>query len=652
MKIRKIEYENFRNFKDSGSIKCSTDGRVTIIYGKNGDGKTTLHQLFQWVFYGDVKFNKTATSKLYNLSFENDISYSKTFDVKGSIEFEHNGELYRLTRTCKYKKKIDTILIAQDLRLSKQDNDHNWKNLDRPQEVIEKLLPSGLAEYFFFDGESMIADLRVKGRESANKLRKALYSMFDLDLLELALAHIGSTDLSTTVLGQLYKKKAPAGSDKVIDTQKAEIENIQRQISDIKQQIELKNNEKAKQKALVSNISENIGQVKSKVQYEKERKYLKNSSIMRQQDMKNDQHEFGNTVMAMFPQLLIAKAVDKAAKILNFQAQSTKVPAGLNKELLSYLLDTDVDHCICGRHLSAEEKQHLKMYFNYLPPLSYASLYQNFIAKTQQLRTSSDAQKKLKNCIQQRIKHSNEAVRCNEKIRALDEDERKSPEIEDLVVNRQQAEKKIDELDELISQFKKQLFKYEIYRKKLKADFDKLTDATETGREATLKIEIMEEVKNEFELRLQNRSKHYSQKLETNIQWLLNQMLTSHRSVTVSEEFAVKVTDSFNDESKSEGQFAVVSFAYIGGILNMLKEEECLQEKEYPLVLDGPFSKLDQEQRQNVIDMLPNFAPQVIIFSKDDLHSDFDENYIGHVYTLQSNDEKNIATVKEGKLWK
>ena len=129
-------------------------------------------------------------------------------------------------------------------------------------------------------------------------------------------------------------------------------------------------------------------------------------------------------------------------------------------------------------------------------------------------------------------------------------------------------------------------------------------------------------------------------------------MLTSHRSVTVSEEFAVKVTDSFNDESKSEGQFAVVSFAYIGGILNMLKEEECLQEKEYPLVLDGPFSKLDQEQRQNVIDMLPNFAPQVIIFSKDDLHSDFDENYIGHVYTLQSNDEKNIATVKEGKLWK
>ena len=34
MKISKIEFENFRNFRDPGEIKCSTDGKVTIIYGK------------------------------------------------------------------------------------------------------------------------------------------------------------------------------------------------------------------------------------------------------------------------------------------------------------------------------------------------------------------------------------------------------------------------------------------------------------------------------------------------------------------------------------------------------------------------------------------------------------------------------------------
>lgn len=45
MLIRSLEYENFRNFKKFGRIEFSTDGRVTFIYGKNGDGKTTLHQL-------------------------------------------------------------------------------------------------------------------------------------------------------------------------------------------------------------------------------------------------------------------------------------------------------------------------------------------------------------------------------------------------------------------------------------------------------------------------------------------------------------------------------------------------------------------------------------------------------------------------------
>ena len=60
MKISRIEFENFRNFKEHGVINCSTDGKITVIYGKNGDGKTMLHQLLQWIFYDEVNFNKTA----------------------------------------------------------------------------------------------------------------------------------------------------------------------------------------------------------------------------------------------------------------------------------------------------------------------------------------------------------------------------------------------------------------------------------------------------------------------------------------------------------------------------------------------------------------------------------------------------------------
>ena len=126
---------------------------------------------------------------------------------------------------------------------------------------------------------------------------------------------------------------------------------------------------------------------------------------------------------------------------------------------------------------------------------------------------------------------------------------------------------------------------------------------------------------------------------------------TDNEVVDLLDSEPVIDTKSPNDESKSEGQFAIVSFAYIGGIFKMLRSEEHLAGKEYPLVLDAPFSKLGAENRQNVVDIMPTFAPQVILFSKDDLHGAFPADKIGHVWTIVSNDEQNVARVEEGHLW-
>ena len=99
MKISKIEYENFRNFRDRGEIRCSTDGKVTIVYGKNGDGKTTLHQLFQWIFYGQVHFNKTTTDRLYIHQYESELSIGSIFGIEsnGFALTGSTGFVFKLT---------------------------------------------------------------------------------------------------------------------------------------------------------------------------------------------------------------------------------------------------------------------------------------------------------------------------------------------------------------------------------------------------------------------------------------------------------------------------------------------------------------------------------------------------------------------------
>lgn len=652
MKISKIEFENFRNFRDHGEIRCSTDGKATIIYGKNGDGKTTLHQLFQWVFYGQVHFNKTTTDRLYNLQYESERSLGDCFDVMGRIDFEHNGSQYSITRVFNYKKDInDSQKIGDDFTLSKMDDDNNWRRIDRPKDTIEKLLPPGLSDYFFFDGESMIADLRVKGRDSAGKLRKALYSMFDLDILESAIAHIGRTDLKTTVLGKLYLSKGTMSGSNEVAQINAQLKSAMSKLESISADLDASEKKKSDLQILINDVSEKIGSNISKSEYERKRKDLKSQ---RDQFLKNAagaQIDFGDKVIDMFPYLLIAKATEKAKGKIQIKPEKTNYPAGITKQLVDYLLSGKTDTCICGNPLCDAEREHIKSMLHVLPPYDYAKLYHDFCQMTDRWSRSYDTSRLGKYILD--VLDNNENASLNDKkIQELDEEEKKSPDVEDLIVARKNAEYSIRELENKILQLNRDKQVYEARRKKLMKELDAATLANASCIHISHQIEIMEKVLAHFQEKLDKESKEFSEKLQDNIQELLNEMLTSKRKVSVSPEFAVRVTDSFDDESKSEGQFAVVSFAYIGGILKMLRSQKGLSTKEYPLVLDGPFSKLDPDQRANVVNLIPQFAPQVILFSKDELNDVFSPDMIGNVWTIISNDEKNVARVEEGYLWK
>ena len=61
---------------------------------------------------------------------------------------------------------------------------------------------------------------------------------------------------------------------------------------------------------------------------------------------------------------------------------------------------------------------------------------------------------------------------------------------------------------------------------------------------------------------------------------------------------------------------------------------------------------IEKNEKENVIKVLPEYAPQVIIFSKDPLNDYIEDNNIGKVWTIQSNSEKNEAQIMEGYLWK
>lgn len=654
MKIKSIEYSNFRNFKKQGKVECATDGRVTIVYGKNGDGKTTLHQLFQWILYNDVHFNKTASDKMYNLEFEREASVDKPFTVWGQIDFEHEGITYSARREYTYKKELlSTVKVKEDFVVRKKvDNDWGDK-INPPQEFINKLLPPGLSEYFFFDGETMIADLYQSGANSAEKLKNSLYTIFDLDKYQQAIEHIGRTDLKTTVLGILFIELGESSSSDKIDELKKQIEGLQTKIESLSKDLKTQEEIRISNTDLVRTISEKIGARQSKEALEIQRKEQISLRDNYLDLVKTGKIDFGKVIYDTIPKALLHKKMQDAKKHIQLKIDKEELMPGINRVLLDSILKKSGDEkCICGRPLYHEQIERLMSYYKLLPPDSYKSLYDNF-NRMVNLWGEKFNKDDIENVINKIIQNQEEAKKCDVKIAKITEQEKSSKDIEKDVKDRQIAEQKVREAGAIIENLKGDL---KIYDKALKTkmkEYSKESEKCENYQKYATRIEIMEKVREYFEEVLKEKSDTYSKKLGIEIQSLINEMLTSERKVAVSSEFLLKVSDSYDDESKSEGQFAIVSFAYIGGILRMLSKDKTLENKEYPLVLDGPFSKLDPDQRQNVIDTIPEFAPQVILFSKDDLTDCFasQPNKIGRVWTIQSNAEKNVATIEEGYKW-
>ncbi len=650
MKIKKIEFENFRNFKEHGCVECATDGKVTIIYGVNGAGKTTFHQLFQWIIYGVVHFNKTASDKMYNLEFERNAEIDSKFSVLGVIDFEHSGSDYSMRREWTYQKTIfEPKKLARTFTITKKDENGDWVRLPNPEEVVEQLLPSGLAEYFFFDGESMITDLKAKGKDSANSLRDALYLMLDLSIYDKAVDYIGTTEQKTTTLGTLFLAKAGMGSSAELVTLGQRMESAQNardaqqeRENNIIRQIEELNNR-------IQQISEQIGSAKSQRDYETRRTECKRRRDSYLASAKREYELFGEEMISVFPRLMIAKVIEKASRKIKAQAEGSKLINGVNKPLIDALLEGDT--CICGTPLTEKERETLKSLYRYLPPLGYDSLYRNFTDMAARWGKEYNREK-FESFIKNALRYLELARKEDEQIAKIDEQMKEDKQYEDLVLERIRAEEAIRDLESKRYACRDELTKAKLLVNKLKKEIERLSSSVTANQVIDRKIAIMEAVKKYFEEILAEKSRIYSEKLEKTIQELLDTMLEAKRTVNVSTDFSLRVLDSFEDESKSEGQFATVSFAYIGGIFKLLREEAILSNKEYPLVLDAPFSKLGDTPRQKVIDTIPEYAPQIILLSKDNLQEAFGEDRIGRVYTIISNAEQNVARIEEGFLWK
>ena len=183
MILEKLTLENFRQFYGKQEIVFSgiEDRNVTIIHAENGFGKTTLLNAFLWVLHG----NKFLTG-----DFEKKDSLINEKVVRDSKNPNTTLAKVELIFTSQDKKVIVTrsVTLAQQNANQEGDLSVRVKNslgaFTQPAnelQEIRSLVPPGIANFLFFNGEN-IDKYATEG--SAESVSAAIRNMMGLELIQ------------------------------------------------------------------------------------------------------------------------------------------------------------------------------------------------------------------------------------------------------------------------------------------------------------------------------------------------------------------------------------------------------------------------------------------------------------------------------------
>ena len=647
MILHKLEMNNFRQYIGEQTVEFSTDPEknVTVLIGVNTSGKTTIVRAFEWCLYGKNGFDDPV---LLNSEVRENMNEGDTQTVSVAVTFEHNNMVYTLKRLYKYlcneRKTEDGKIIVnlnkkpeEQLSLEYLQSDGQTKTpIDEKNiaESMDRVLPKDLSDYFFFGGE------RISGIANRTDLSKAVRGLMRLDVLENAKTHLNGvvktfeSKIDTTGDANAQKAKDSLETYKVKRTQlEEEKKNYDQQMKYWQE----KENEYNAQLA-----KSNIEQVK---QAKKERDRVEsalNSEKAKLDRAKADMvKKFNNRPYAYFGLPVINKTLDMLKKLQEETGHVECVP-DMEQGAIDYLIKRG--SCLCGTHLDQGSIPYLKVMEErkILPPEYIGASIQAYKTKADGYLAGSEDYK-------ENIEEKYKEIRSLQRSIGNLEDEKKK-----------QSELIIDDTDakEIEKKRKEAHTKY----LEAKADYDSCVskiggcDSNIKNCESAIDKYAKSSTKNARVARyiiyaqkvyewLSETYKSKEEVVRTELQKRVNdnfaKMYHGERSILIDDKYRVKYSDVTTEES--DGLKAVKSFAFIASLVSMAKDKilddaEMKLGQVYPLVMDAPFSNVDEIHIDNICKILPNTANQVVmaVMQKDWEYASTNlQKYVGKSYVIE-----------------
>lgn len=609
MLIKKLILHNFRQYIGTQEVEFSTDPdrNVTVLIGVNTSGKTTLVRAFEWILYNKNEFDDKI---LLNRNVAENMQMGETQAVRGTLVLEHNGKEYEIARkqiyTCTGSSVRPSISSANIMYVQPDGQTKTEIGSDYDTN-IERILPKALSNYFFFGGE------RVGSISTREDIEASVKGLMGLDVLYNAMAHL------RTVINKLKKSMDYSGDQKAQDTQKkmdaanSRLHECESELTTVEEQIEYYQAEREKYAALLRANEETSNAQKRREQLDTVITGLKGRI---EKDKKELVSAFSRNSFAYFSLPLLKRAVEM---LKNAEDETESVPE-MTAVAIDYILKRGI--CICGTCISegSAAEKHLLLEKAKQPPESIGSLVRRYREQAMDYISSSDDyyESIASKFSTLRADQRELGFRIDEKNK-LSETLKGAKDVSLLEKQYQDANRRCREfegqrrhLTETIGSCKKDVANYE------KA-LDAYGRANKKNAKVALNIEYAQAVFDWVAKAYRARESSVRGKLEERVNANFAKMYHGSRTITIDEKYRVKYIDVTTEES--DGLKAVKSFAFVSGLVDLAKEaltsddskEADIGPQYYPLVMDAPFSNVDETHIRNISMILPASAEQVII---------------------------------------
>ena len=606
--LRKLEMSDFGPYLGDQQITFAEEG-VTVIFGDNGRGKTSLMNAIHWALYGRVE-TRGGRDRRWSKLVNRERAAAGDWSFKVTLSFVFDGQKCEVIRGVIAGKGVarpvhDTDFIQQCVLTV----DGDTLGPQQRDVFLKKVLPVEVARFFLFDGEMLqrYEQLLIDGSEDGARIADEIERIVGVPYLRSGQEHLGL--LKKAALDDLEreaKKNAPtteaatklAAARETLELREGERDGMQEEVDAWEQQ-----------------VAEHTEYLKTQE---------KNERLLTEWDEKREiGRQAEETIAAEMERMraalddswrgLVSPRVKTAISRAEREAQDAlgKITVALRAQAVE-----SGDCGVCETHLDDEHRSRLGATVPpgvTADPTALVHDASSLVARSASLSGFSVAsrEKDVTSCWEQieqaRLRSNNANGRIGEIQDVLDDETARDIRQSDVSIRSltdkiKAHQDSIQETNEIIEDLNVQVTKW---TKAIEEAGD--GGFTSTQDQAHL-LSAAEEI---FGQAIETYKADLRGRVEADATDLFKRMISEKRDYTqlrINNAYGLSIvhTDGAEEEGRSAGQEHVVALSLIAAL-------QANAPIRGPIVMDSPFGRLDGTHTGNIIEALPTLATQTVL---------------------------------------